>query len=348
MPTRRHVVRVFGPLPPPVHGASRVTRMVADLVAAEAGVEVREFDSNDDVPTAARLRRMLRGLADLAFGRRGTVYLGGAGGEVLWYQALVVVVARLRRQRIAFHHHNFSYLHERSTAMAVLCRGGGHRVRHVVLGDTMAAALRSTYRGASDVRVCSNAALLGPPETSHTRPASGPLVLGHLSNLSREKGVDVVVDALRSLRAAGVDASLVLAGPCADDDARAVVEAAQVELGDALEVTGAIEPDRVDEVYRRIDVFVFPSRYRNEAEPLVVLDAMRWGVESVAFDTGCLRELVEPALLVPLGGDLPAAVATRGLDVRGSSTAVVRYAQRREHAQAALHELVAHLVDHRA
>lgn len=349
MPSRR-LVRVFGPLPPPVHGASRVTRMVADLVAAEPGVQVREFDSNDGVGLATRLGRMLRGVASLALGRGGSVYVGGAGGELLWYQAAVVLLARLRRQRVVFHHHNFSYLHERDRAMAALCRLGGSGLRHVVLGATMESALRDVYPSAVDVRVCSNAGLLGDAvrdDAVHDDAAAGEpgrLVLGHLSNLSKDKGVDLVIESARRLRDAGVDVTVVLAGPCADAEAEAVVEAGRRDLGPVLEVLGRVDPDRVDEVYRRLDLFVFPSRYRNEAEPLVVLDAMRHGVESVAFDTGCVRELVTADHLVPLDGDLPALVG-RIADVRrGRSDATQRYTARREQARTALRELVDYLV----
>ncbi|MDF1704805.1 MAG: glycosyltransferase family 4 protein [Aeromicrobium sp.] len=341
MPSRR-VVRVFGPLPPPVHGASRVTRLVADLVAAEPDVRVRKFDSNDGVRAAARLGRMLRGLASLALGRGGSVYVGGAGGELLWYQAVVVLLARARRQRIVFHHHNFSYLHERSTAMAALCRIGGGRLRHVVLGATMAQAMRASYPAATDVRVVSNAALLGDPVAA-PRDVSGPLVLGHLSNLSRDKGLDLVIESARRLRGAGVDATLVLAGPCADSDAELLVEQGRRDLGDALEVLGRIDADRVSEVYERIDLFVFPSRYRNEAEPLVVLDAMRHGVETVGFDTGCVGELVATGFAVPRDGDLPTVVAEHAGARRGRTDAADRYARRRAEAQTGLAELVAHL-----
>ncbi|MEG9224968.1 glycosyltransferase family 4 protein [Aeromicrobium sp. Sec7.5] len=342
MPTRR-LVRVFGPLPPPVHGASRVTRMVADLVAAEPGVLVRAYDSNDGVGVATRLARLLRGLASLALGRRGSVYVGGAGGELLWYQAVVVLLARLRRQPVAFHHHNFSYLHDRDRAMAALCRAGGSRVRHVVLGPSMESALRDVYPRATDVRVCSNAGLLG--DVTPAEPGEpGPLVLGHLSNLSREKGVDLVIESARQLLDAGVEVTLVLAGPCADAEAEAVVQAGRRDLGPALEVLGRVAPERVDEVYSRLDLFVFPSRYRNEAEPLVVLDAMRHGVESVAFDTGCLRELVTSDHLVPLEGDLPALVARIGHVRRGHSDATRRYTARRDQARVALRELVDYLV----
>ncbi len=225
-----------------------------------------------------------------------------------------------------------------------LVRWGGAAVRHVVLGDVMAERLRRTYPLAQDVVVCSNAALLAPVD-GPPHPPHGRVVLGHLSNLTLEKGLQDVVDAAVRARDAGLDCTLVLAGPCADEAAAAVVASARERLGDALVVTGPLDQDGVERFYADVDLFVFPSRYRNEAEPLVVLDAMRHGVPSVAVDVGCLAELVPASLLVPLDGDVGAVV----LDVlrRGLPDGVdvqQRFTARRERALEVRAAVVEHLL----
>ncbi len=337
-------VRIHGPLPPPVTGAARVT----DLMAAELrarGARLELNDSNDAVGPLRRVGRLVRGLLRLGAARRGSVYVGGAGGELLHYQALVVGLARRRGLRVVFHHHNSSYLDTPVAAMERLVRWGGASVRHVVLGDVMADRLRRTYPLAQDVVVCSNAALLAPvdrpPHPRHER-----VVLGHLSNLTLEKGLQDVVDAAVRARDAGLDCTLVLAGPCADEAAAAVVAAARERLGDALEVTGPLDQEGVERFYADVDLFVFPSRYRNEAEPLVVLDAMRHGVPSVAVDVGCLAELVPDPLLVPVDGDVGAVVLDvlrqglpDGADVQQ------RFTARRERALEGRAAVVEHLLD---
>lgn len=346
MTDSRRVVRVHGPIPPPITGAARVTRLMAEQLEA-AGARVQVNDSNDDVGVVRRLGRLLRGLVRLLGARGGTVYVGGAGGELLRYQVLVVALARRAGLPTVFHHHNFSYLAEHSAVMASLVRRGGAGVRHVVLGDVMARRLRERYPEATDVVVCSNAALLGPVAGGPrgTSEPTGELVLGHLSNLTIEKGLLDVVAAAERVLEAGIACRLVLAGPCIGEDARCAVEDARRRLGDAVTVTGLLDQEGVERFHDEVDLFLLPSRYRNESEPLVVLDAMRHGVETVAFDVGCLAELVLPENLVPLDGDYAAAVLAavqRGrVDPDGPRE---RFARRREHALEVSAALVSHLL----
>lgn len=314
MTARRPVVRVLGPLPPPMHGASAVTQRMVDALRQNGSAEVVTVDIGDGGSTSRRLRALLGGLLRflpaLVRRRSDAVYLGGAGGELLWYQAVVVLLGRLAGHRIVFHHHNSSYLTRHLRAMALLVRWGGSRVHHVVLARDMGERLQARYPAATAVLVCSNASLMVPSEPAERDPvpAAGPVVLGHLSNLTREKGVHVAIETLRVLIAAGVDARLVLAGPCVGDDVEALVSAAASELAGRLEVTGRLDAAQVEAFYRDIDVFVFPSTYANEAEPLVVLDALRHGVPAVAHDVGCLADLLPPDHVVPVGDDLPTAV----------------------------------------
>lgn len=343
MAQRPSTIRVYGPLPPPAVGLARVTAAVTARVRERAADRTIVFDTGDGVPAPLRLRRLLHGLASLLVARRraGVVYVGGAGGELLWYQVLVVALARVAGHRVLFHHHNYSYLHEPSRAMALLTRIGRTCTTHVVLGETMATDLRRLYPSARDTLVCSNAGLLPAAEPGARRERRGPVVLGHLSNLTLAKGVDVVLRLTRSLLDEGRDVRLVLAGPCLDDEAQALVDAAVHDLGDALEVTGPVPQDRVDEIYRRIDLFVFPSRYANETEPLVLLDGMRLGVPALAFDTGCVREVVGDDHVVAPDGDFGALVR-RHLDAgpEPAERVAARFTRRRDDALAAQERLV--------
>ncbi|KQY58099.1 hypothetical protein ASD11_00020 [Aeromicrobium sp. Root495] len=326
-----------------MHGAARVTADVAERLAGRSARPLVRVDTNDDAGLARRLVRLVRGLLVVLVGApgRGSLYVGGAGGELVWYQALLVLLARVTRRPAAYHHHNYSYLHERSAAMAALVRCGGPRLVHVVLGDVMAARLQELYPGAARVLTCSNAGLMSPVPPGDA-PVGGAFVLGHLSNLSLEKGLADVVASLDRALDAGLDARLLLAGPCSSPEAQALVDDVVRRHPDRVAAPGRLDGPAVDAFYRDIDLFVFPSTYVNEAEPLVVLDALRHGVPAVAYDTGCLQELVEPGHLVRVGDDLPAAVveAVRGAGPDDAERARRRFEQRRDAALVAHEQLL--------
>jgi len=363
---RQPAVIVVGPYPPPIHGAARVTRLVSENLRA-AGAAVRAVDTSgvtDRSRVAYHLSRIwshVRAVGVVArAGREVTsVYLAGAGGFGLWYQLVVVVVARTKGYRVVFHHHSYASVRHRTLAMKTLTRAGGRSLVHVVLCDGMADALGRRYASVRELRVCSNAGLLDAADPDGGERLGGDadaVVLGHLSNLSAEKGLGQVLDTLRSLRAAGIRARLLLAGPTATPQATALVAAAVQEFGADLEHLGPVPSDEVADFYHRLDVFLFPSRYKHEAEPLVVLEAARAGVPTLASDIGCIAALVPDAEWLVRPDDPFAQAATKIVarliespdreQARRAASHAVRdhFAARRKRAVAAQRDLVQELI----
>lgn len=317
-------VMVVGPLPPPVHGAALVTDWVRQGLA-EAGAEIRAVDTGGSEHGGAlthhreRTTRHLGAIAQLARHRRdlSSLYVGGAGGMGLWYQALVVLAARLAGVRTVFHHHSFAYLNERRWTMRCLVAAGGRDLEHVVLCPRMGELLRQRYPAARRVVTCSNTGLLPAVAPEEPRPARDQVVLGHLSNLSVEKGLLTVLDTARAVVAAGHDVRLLLGGPAANDEAQRLIDQAQRDLPGVVEHLGKLSREEVEGFHAGIDLFLFPSTYVHEAEPLVVLEAARAGAPTIAFAVGCLGAMVpDPDWLVAPGGDYPATVQ----DVVGTLT----------------------------
>lgn len=342
---------MVGPVPPPIHGAARVTALVVDELRA-AGAEPVVLDTSGSASGTGlghHVRRIavhLRAAAMLVIRRPRSVYVTGAGGLGLWYSLLVVAAARLAGARVFYHHHSYAYLNEPAAVMRLLTTAAGRRAVHVVLAEQMARDLRARYP-VVDVRVCSNAGLFA---ASAGGPVDdGPITLGHLGNIHLDKGIAQIIDTLRTVRADGTDARLVLGGPVRHAPAQDLLDAALKEFGDALDYVGPVPPDRVDELYRRLDVFLLPSRWKNEAEPLVVLEAGRLGVPSIAYDVGALAELVPDGSLVDVDADFGAeaarVIAKLATDDRAARrlAAARRFDERREQALAAHRQLIAEL-----
>ena len=288
----------IGPLPPPVHGASLVTARLLERVREHAP-DVRVVDVGGSGTGArfavSRVWAHLRALAVVVGLPAGAiVYVSLSGGLGLWYQVPLFVAARVRGLRVVAHHHSYAYLTARAAPMVLVTRLLGPRDRHLFLSGIMRTAFLRRYSSRADHQVVSNAHVVPVPAVSMPRPASGSPVLVHVSNLSVSKGSVAAVGACEALRRRDPRVGLTLVGPCGDEETAAAIAAA----GDAVRWLGPLPTEGVYEALDGADVFLFPSSYVNEAEPLVVLEALSRGVPVIATRRGALPELLPAEWLV--------------------------------------------------
>ena len=117
-----------------------------------------------------------------------------------------------------------------------------------------------------------------------------PVVAG-LGRLTRQKGYDVLLEAVRLLVDEGVALRVLLGG---EGRERQALERAAAGL--PVELLGFQDGPRA--VLSRADVFVLPSRV--EALPLVLVEAVSAGLPAVTTDVGDVREaLGDVAVVVP-------------------------------------------------
>jgi glycosyltransferase involved in cell wall biosynthesis len=184
----------------------------------------------------------------------------------------------------------------------------------------MAYDLRLLYPAAGRIMVSHNAGYIDPPTTvpEEKRP-NRRLRVGLISNLDREKGLDLAIETVEAALAAGTDLELWLAGPFSSETARHRFDAAKVRLGDRLDWLGPVAGARKHDFFQSIDVLLFPTQYRYEAQPLVVLEAMAFGLPVVTTDRGYIEELVgkgfalspDPSRFVPAASVRLAQLAGR-------------------------------------
>ncbi len=126
-----------------------------------------------------------------------------------------------------------------------------------------------------------------PPEP-RPRAGSGELVVGTVARLTRQKGVEYLIEAASRICAGrdGVRFSVAGYGPDLENLRRRLET--REELRGCFEFVG-----RVDEPWehlRKLDVFVLPSLW--EGMPYTLLEAMGAGLPVVATDVGGVRDLI--------------------------------------------------------
>ena len=100
------------------------------------------------------------------------------------------------------------------------------------------------------------------------------------------------MSATRELLDEGQDISLVLAGPCRLDSELREIEALVAAFPDRVSYGCPVDPLEVAGLLSTIDTFLFPSEYRHEAAPLVVVEALAAGARVIASNIGCIKEQV--------------------------------------------------------
>lgn len=173
----------------------------------------------------------------------------------------------------------------------------------IVLNETVERVLRGLAPSA-DVRILENPATLVCGAA--TNPQSKQVLF--LGRLGQRKGVDLLLQAIRTLQADGVGADFVLAGDGEVEGTRAA--ASRLPQPSRVYIPGWLDTQRVHQLLHESSVFCLPSR--NEGLPMALLQAMGHGLACVVTPVGGMGRLIdegETGKIVPADDALALAVA---------------------------------------
>jgi glycosyltransferase involved in cell wall biosynthesis len=215
--------------------------------------------------------------------------INGGSGQV--YDLVYLLLCRGLGKKIFIHHHSFNYLNKRSGLFSLLSKIAGKNAIHIALGDAMKVKLIEHYNlRESNVLVLSNLAFFEPNKVNNVT-VNEKVCIGHLANLCTDKGVDTFIGICRLLKKNNIDFSAKIAGPFADTDSKALVMKAIDDLSEIQYLGPLYNQDKVV-FYQSLDCFIFPSKYKNEAEPLVLYEAAMWGSLLLGTKRGCMNDVI--------------------------------------------------------
>lgn len=293
----KQVIWLIGPFPPPLHGQAVYNAAFATHLRARG--ELRVLATGDGA--VSKLRATARILFAVLFRMRArdVVYTSMPGQMGAWLFALIVAALRVRGLRHFVHHHSFRAIVAGPVRVMRLVVGlGGRLQRHILLSPAMRDRFAAMYldvrygrkTGSPRAGALSNALLFCPEHADVPARPTRPATLGHLSVLTRDKGVDVVIALFRRLASDQPDLRLILAGPVAEDALRAEMEHAVADFPGRVEYRGPVSGEAKRDFYRDIDLFLLPTRLIDEAEPLVMMESYAAGVEFMGTARGCIPE----------------------------------------------------------
>jgi glycosyltransferase involved in cell wall biosynthesis len=198
------------------------------------------------------------------------------------------LLLRLAFRRIWLHHHVSSYCNEKNILMTIMLRILSSKTRHVVLDANMAHKLEARY-AVQHFFTLNNASLVRAPSVAPQRVGKA-LTVGFLGNLTQEKGVREALVTMEAISELSDDFRFVIAGP--------VIDSALLENVDDFLTSdplrrkhlGAVSGIEKQMFYEEVDILLFPTKYKNEAQPLTIYEGMANSCVVLATPLGGIPE----------------------------------------------------------
>lgn len=287
----------IGNVPPPITGKTLVTKLVFGHLKVSLPSGVLVFSPRLDGGRLGNIVRKcaanMRGLASAIWAAlSGTpvhAYIVADAGNGVFLTAVFACLFRLFVKKLAVHHHGAIWMSKRSHILRALLFTSS--TTQVVQCQTMGEMLRSCYPHVK-YQVLSNAFMVRE-ESFKARFVHSfgerSFRLGHLSNLTLEKGLGRAIEAFELLKTRGLDVNLRIGGPPASDAAKVRLENALKDHPE-IEYVPYVSDEMKADFFADMDVFLFASLYPIESQAIVTLEALAMGVPVIAYPRCCLKE----------------------------------------------------------
>ncbi len=279
----------LGVLPPPIHGASTVNKKIINYFS-ENLVNIYEHNTyaNNKFLRVLKVLEIIKQVIKIK--NINYVYISLSGGMGLIYDIFFLIL--LRKNSSILHHHSWAYISKKSLLMKLLVKITQSQAKHIFLCQKMKDDFVSKY-GYVDGYIISNISII---------PAQSQIIkkslksIGYISNLTKEKGVLDFIKLAKLLKNTSI--SFILAGPCKDQKLIKLIK--ETEKNSNLRWLGSLYKESKSNFWKEIDLCVFPTKYKNEAEPLIVWEAFSFGVPVISNNKGCIGNqlTITPNLII--------------------------------------------------
>jgi len=201
------------------------------------------------------------------------------GGTGIWVSAAYAVTLRvIGVRKVAIHYRNFSFFRRHHPAMQCLVNVLGSRAHHIFLDGAMRELFAQIYGQPRYSLVVSNAATCDvAPLTAALPGPEDPVRIGYLSNLTFEKGFGIVVAAFTRLADMDPELLFAIAGTPVGEPEKRLLYGLQAILGTRLSYHGQVHGASKQAFFESLDIFLFPTTYKQEAQPNVIFEALAVG-----------------------------------------------------------------------
>ena len=287
-------------VPPPVHGSNVVNSILNHCLKESPAHDFTHIDysfvekiSEIGVFRWGKILRLsavwLEVFHTLRKKRFDVIYFPMVIGRSVVLRDLTVLwlFRRMSKAKVVIHFHSKGWHRHSSLLQRILCRSF-RSATLIYLSDSLI-----------EIEASKNHKTVVLPngiERPLLSPRRNPVpTLGFFSNLLIEKGILIFLDTCEILNESGVSFEARIAGNESPELNFEMLsnEIEQRNLVGRVVVLGPVYGKKKHDFLSSVDVFILPTRYRNECMPLTVIEGMCYGCYLITSDEGALKDMVE-------------------------------------------------------
>jgi len=293
-------------LPPPVHGQSMVGQMIRDSRFINDNIDATyiKTSSSSGMDDMGKMRwgKIWDFLKELFVvfktvrkEKPQVVYVTPVSTGMAFYRDFVLMkMLQVLRCNVVAHFHNKGVSTRQNRKLDNwLYRSFFKGINVILLAANLYDDIKK-YVKPNQVFICPNGIKDEHPGQLPARHNTTPQLL-FLSNLIIEKGIIDLLDACKILNDKGVKFECTYVGAetteISGDDFNKMVE--EKGLKGVVEYIGKRFDKEKEACYANADIFVFPTFYHNECFPLVLLEAMSYGLPCVSTNEGAISDIID-------------------------------------------------------
>jgi len=316
----RKTVLVVAQTPPPVHGQSVMNQLLLD--GDYRSIELRHVRMafSEEISEVGGFRwKKIFHLATLILQiawnrlrwRTSTLYYPPASPNMVPFlrDCAILIATRWMFRHTVFHFHanGISDLFKALPLPIKLLYRLAYSKPQVCICLTKIATQDALQFQARSISIVPNGIpdVAAPIDAVKSSRAPEQLTILFLATISIEKGAGVLLKAAEILKCHGISFHCVMAGPFASKEDERNLTALSRKLGvdDIVMWRGAVFGEAKWNVYRQADIFCFPTFYRTEGFPVVLLEAMMFGLPVLSTNWRGIPDIVDggkTGFLVPI------------------------------------------------
>ncbi|WP_282124604.1 glycosyltransferase family 4 protein [Algibacter mikhailovii] len=217
-----------------------------------------------------------------------------ATGPGFYKDFIIVLILNLFKVKVVYHFHNKGIAHNsKKWYNGVLYKYIFKNARCILLAPSLYYDIKK-YVNKENIYFCPN----GIPDLtqsiiSNDIEESKPIRFLFLSNMLRQKGVLELLEACQIVQSVNVNFECHFIGAWADVTEEEFISTVDsLGINDIVIFHGKKYGQEKVAFFEDCDVFVFPTFYHNECFPLVLLEAMQFGLPIITTSEGAIEEIV--------------------------------------------------------